>query len=60
MTQFSIQNGSREVVVTSNGTPGSFWHARLYVDNGNLATLTAWKGKSEAGARRWAAKVLGR
>ncbi len=56
MNQLTITNGTRQVVVTEQD--GRYW-ARLYVNRGESATLQCWKGKSEAGARRWAAKVLG-
>lgn len=56
MNQFTIAIGTRQVVVTAQD--GQFW-ARLYVNCGESATLQCWKGKSEAGARRWAARVLG-
>jgi hypothetical protein len=45
------------VIATSNGE-GFSWSSRLYVNNGETATLTAAKHKSEAGARAWAAKAL--
>jgi hypothetical protein len=56
MTQFTIENGTRQVVVTNQ--EGRF-SGRLYVNSGETATLQSWKGKSEAGARKWASKVLG-
>jgi hypothetical protein len=55
MSQFTIRSGNRQVVVTEQG--GRF-SARLYANGGETATLQAWKGKTEAGARRWAAKHL--
>ena len=55
MTTIEIRNGSRVVIVMVQD--GSY-SARLYVNNGETATLTNWKGKTEAGARRWAGKVL--
>jgi hypothetical protein len=56
MTQFSIKKGNREVVVVEQD--GRF-SARLYVNGGETATLQSWKGKTEAGARKWAKMVLG-
>lgn len=56
MTNFTIKNGSREVMVICQD--GRF-SARLYVNNGETATLQSWKGKTEAGARKWAARILG-
>ena len=56
MSQFTIKSGSRQVVVT---VQGQSYSARLYVNNGETATLQSWKGKTETGARRWAAKAMG-
>jgi len=56
MNQFTIAIGTRQVIVTAQD--GQYW-ARLYVNCGESATLQCWKGKSEAGARRWAARILG-
>lgn len=55
MQQFEIIKSSRKVIITSQD--GSV-HARLYVDSGEIATPTAWNGKTEAGAHKWAAKIL--
>jgi hypothetical protein len=55
MTTFTIKNGSREVVVTKQD---GRYSARLYVNHGETATLQSWKGRSEAGARKWAARVM--
>jgi hypothetical protein len=49
MTQYTLKNGTRQVEIT--GDLG-VWAARLYVNNGETATLQSWKGKTEAGARR--------
>jgi hypothetical protein len=57
MIQFETRTGSRVVIATSNGE-GCGWSSRLYVNGGETATLTAAKHKSEAGARKWAAKIL--
>jgi hypothetical protein len=56
MREFTITKGTRQVVVTEQA--GRF-SARLYVNSGETATTTAWKGKTEDGARKWADKVLG-
>lgn len=56
MTQFETTNGSRKVITTSND--GSSFSSRLYVNGGETATLVSSKHKTEAGARKWAAKVL--
>lgn len=57
MIQIEIRTGSRVVIATSNGE-GATWSARLYVNGGETATLTAGRSKTEAGIRKWAAKVL--
>lgn len=56
MNQFTTTNGSKQVVTTCQD--GRF-SSRLYVDNGNVATLVTAKHTSEKGARQWATKVLG-
>lgn len=56
MKQFTITEGSRQVVII--GQTGRYY-ARLYVNHGETATLTCWKGKTEKGARRFAEKALG-
>lgn len=55
MKTTTISKGSRQVVICEQ--PGLIW-ARLYVANGSVATLQSWKGKTLAGAQRWAAKTL--
>lgn len=55
MTTFTIQKGTRQVMVIKQGDRYS---ARLFVNDGETATTTAWKGKTEAGVRKWAAKVM--
>lgn len=57
MQMIETTKGSRKVISTRNGE-GCDWSSRLYVNNGETATLTCAKHKSEAGARKWAAKVL--
>jgi hypothetical protein len=59
-----IAAGSR-VVIARRNDEASNWSSRLYVNareiNGRVdgdATLIAAKHSTEAGARRWAAKVL--
>jgi len=59
-----IIDGNAGVAVTVDAENGMAW-ARLYVNvrQGTadaVATLTHWKGKTEAGARKWATKVLNR
>lgn len=60
MNRIVITEGNQAVVI--HGRDGSFW-ANLYVNARNgLAdadiTNISWRGKTEAGARRWAAKQL--
>jgi len=55
--QIETRIGSRVVISFRNGE-GYSWSSRLYVNNGETATLTCSKHKSEAGARKWAAKTL--
>lgn len=55
--QIETTAGSRKVISFRNGE-GYTWSSRLYVNHGETATLTSAKHKSEAGVRKWAAKVL--
>lgn len=55
MRQFEIRKGNRVVIVTEDF--GRF-SARLYINGGETITSFCWKGKTEAGARRWADKAL--
>ena len=55
MCQFNIKAGSRSVVVTAHDDR---YTATLYVNGGETITARRWTGKTEAGARRWAFKVL--
>jgi hypothetical protein len=55
MTQFTIKTGSREVLVTCDL---GRYTATLYVNGGETITSQRWTGKSEKGARNWAARVL--
>lgn len=57
MLQIEITSGTRKVIATRNAE-GWPWLARLYVNNGESATLKAGKFITEKGLRRWAAKVL--
>lgn len=57
MTTLEIKSGSRKVIAFRNDD-ASQWNARLYVNKGETATLTSNKFKTEAGLRKWAAKVL--
>lgn len=64
MRTFWIIDGNAGVAVSVDADNGMVW-ARLYVNvrggtHDAVSTLTAWKGKTEAGARRWATKVLNR
>ena len=58
--QTIIQNGNRAVVINVQGE--SVW-ANLYVNARNglqdaSITPSRWTGKTVAGAKRWAAKVM--
>jgi hypothetical protein len=56
MKQTHVVQGSRVVIITED--MGRF-SARLYFDHGEIASVhTAWRGKTMAGAQRWAQKVL--
>lgn len=55
MNQIEITKGSRKVI---SFRCGDKWESRLYVNNGETATLTCAKHKSEAGVRKWAATKL--
>ena len=57
MQAIEIANGSRKVIASRNDS-ASKWTARLYVNNGETATLVARKFKTENGVRKWAAKQL--
>jgi hypothetical protein len=57
MRQFTITNGTRQVIVTNQSV--GHYAATLYVNSGETITRQNWTGKTEKGARNWAAKVLG-
>jgi hypothetical protein len=57
MFQTSIKKGSREVIISANTDAGPF-SSRLYVNNGETATLVAAKAKTLKGARKQAEKML--
>lgn len=57
MNQIEITNGRRKVIAFRNDETYP-WEARLYVNNGETATLTCGKFKTEKGLRTWAAKKL--
>lgn len=59
MPQITTTNGTRRVISFANNYEGATWHSRLYVNDGETATLTARKHSTEAGAIKWAKKVLG-
>lgn len=59
MNQFWIDNGTRSVCVTHVRVGNRHdYLARKYVNSRETATLEKWEGHTEAGARRWASKVL--
>ena len=57
MQTIEITKGTRKVIATRNDEL-SKWNARLYVNNGETATLSAGKFKTEKGLRAWAEKKL--
>lgn len=58
MQQYEVRQGSRVVVITADLGRVS---ARLYLNNGDTASPhTSWKGKTIAGAEKWAKTVLSR
>lgn len=57
MQTTTITNGTRQVV-TSYEPEAGIYSSRLYVNNGETATLQTAKHRSEAGVARWAGKVL--
>lgn len=59
MQTIEIVQGTRKVIAFRNDESCK-WDARLYVNNGETATLTCGKFKTEKGLRAWAAKKLAR
>lgn len=59
MNQIEITKGSRKVIAFRN-SPAHRWHARLYVNNGETATLTVRTFKTDKGLKKWADTVLTR
>lgn len=57
MQTIKTVNGTRQVI-SSRNQEGSTWWSRLYVNNGETATLVNAKHSTETGARKWAAKQL--
>jgi hypothetical protein len=57
MHQFTIANGTRQVVVTSQ--QAGRYTATYYVNSGATITRQRWTGKTERGARKWATRILG-
>lgn len=56
METFQIRNGSH--LVRSNRMLTGRWASRLYVNDGETATLICARHKTREGAERWARKVL--
>lgn len=54
--QFEIKSGTKLVRATSN--EHGVWRSRLYVNDGEPATLIAAKCGTERGARMWAQRAL--
>jgi hypothetical protein len=59
MKTIETKAASRVVISTNQNTAGQ-WESRLYVNHGAIATPTSANHKTEAGAIRWAKKVLAR
>lgn len=57
MNQAIAQNGTR-LVRSSNQNSANVYESRLYVNNGETATLSCAKHKTLAGAKKWAAKAV--
>lgn len=57
MQDLTITKGTRQVIAFRNDS-NSKWQARLYVNNGQTATLTSGQFKTEKGLRKWAEKHL--
>lgn len=56
---FKTESKTGSWVVITNVHAGTY-NSRLYVNYGKTATLTAAKHRTEAGARKWAAKQVAR
>ena len=57
MYQFETTYGSRKVTTTASEPRGAF-QSRLYVNDGQTATLLCTTHRTERGARKWARRVL--
>jgi hypothetical protein len=57
MIQQEVTQGSRKVIITANSQEGPF-SLRLWVNNGETATLVSGKTKTLAGAIRSANRML--
>lgn len=57
MQTITAKSGTRQVITTSNDSEGPFW-SRLYVNNGETATLLNATHKSLKGAAKWAEKAV--
>lgn len=57
METLRLTNGTRQVIATRNDR-SSKWVARLYVNNGETATLKCGKFQTVKGLTNWASKVL--
>lgn len=56
-TRIEFIEGSRRVVLTRNSGADK-WNARLYVNDGDTATLVSAKFRTVAKAEKWAARVM--
>jgi len=57
MQTITITAGTKQVIASRNDE-SSKWSSRLYVNNGETATLVTGKHGTEKGVRAWASKVM--
>ena len=58
MKTYEMAQGSRIVVINEDREHALPFSARLYLNNGETASTQVWKGKTKAGAEKWARRVL--
>ena len=59
LRRLEIVKGSRKVIAFRNDEECAWW-SRMYVNNGETATLVSARHRTEKGVRKWAEKVLDR
>jgi hypothetical protein len=57
MQAIHVKNDNRVIRTNNQNSAGQF-ESRLYVNNGETATLICRKHKTQTGAIRWAQKIL--